>query len=222
MAVEHAPGLVIDKTTVLSLLATLALLITAYGLSLRVLPTSSSGRIRVLFIWHTFDSLTHFILEGSFLYHCFFVYLPIANRSSYIANTGREPLVVTAPDVHLMGRADRMYGPAYGSNPMANLWQEYAKADRRWGGADLTIISLELLTVLIGGPLSAYISYLLSEGHGDVMLAAGGAKKRGLSGKVSFWIIVLATGELYGGFMTFAPEWLTGNPNLDTSNVMYL
>lgn len=28
---------------------------------------------------------------------------------------------------------------------------------------------------------------------------------------VSFWMIVLATGEIYGGFMTFAPEWLTGN-----------
>lgn len=24
------------------------------------------------------------------------------------------------------------------------------------------------------------------------------------------------------GFMTFAPEWLSGNPNLDTSNFMYL
>lgn len=24
------------------------------------------------------------------------------------------------------------------------------------------------------------------------------------------------------GFMTFAPEWLTGSPNLDTSNFMYL
>jgi hypothetical protein len=24
------------------------------------------------------------------------------------------------------------------------------------------------------------------------------------------------------GWMTFAPEWLTGNPNLDTSNWMYL
>ena len=30
------------------------------------------------------------------------------------------------------------------------------------------------------------------------------------------------TSELYGGFMTFAPEWLTGSPNLDTSNWMYL
>lgn len=24
------------------------------------------------------------------------------------------------------------------------------------------------------------------------------------------------------GWMTFAPEWLTGSPNLDTSNWMYL
>ena len=24
------------------------------------------------------------------------------------------------------------------------------------------------------------------------------------------------------GFMTFAPEWLSGNPNLDSSNIMYL
>ncbi len=27
---------------------------------------------------------------------------------------------------------------------------------------------------------------------------------------------------LVAGFMTFAPEWLTGSPNLDTSNFMYL
>ena len=55
-----------------------------------------------------------------------------------------------------------------------------------------------------------------------------------------FWMVVLATGELYGGelrgmgmvkrseadvkigFMTFCPEWLTGSVNLDTSNFMYL
>lgn len=52
-------------------------------------------------------------------------------------------------------------------------------------------------------------------------------------------MVVLATGELYGGesnnqsttsgntqlnaegFMTFMPEWLSGSPNLDTSNIMY-
>ena len=36
-----------------------------------------------------------------------------------------------------------------------------------------------------------------------------------------YWIVVLSTAELYGGWMTFCPEWLTGSPNLDTSNVLY-
>jgi hypothetical protein len=35
-------------------------------------------------------------------------------------------------------------------------------------------------------------------------------------------MIILATAELYGGFMTFCPEWLTGNLNLDSSNFMYM
>ncbi len=34
-------------------------------------------------------------------------------------------------------------------------------------------------------------------------------------------MIVVATMELYGGFITFCPEWLTANHNLDTSNFMY-
>ena len=55
-----------------------------------------------------------------------------------------------------------------------------------------------------------------------------------------YWLIVLSTAELYGGFvsieckwrhfylfifyswMTFCPEWLTGSPNLNTSNALYL
>jgi hypothetical protein len=192
----------------------------AYVLSLRVLPARSSSKTRLLFVWHLFDSLTHLLLEASFLYNCFYTFLPVSAKSSYIADTGVEPLRVTPPNVHFLGAADRFYGAAYGSSPTARLWQEYARADRRWGGADLTVISLELLTVLIAGPLSAYIGYLLSCGHGDVEV--GGAKRRGFSGKLAFWMVVLATGELYGGFMTFAPEWLSGSPNLDTSNWMYL
>lgn len=35
-------------------------------------------------------------------------------------------------------------------------------------------------------------------------------------------MIVLATGEIYGGFMTFAPEWLSGNANLSTGDWMHL
>lgn len=34
--------------------------------------------------------------------------------------------------------------------------------------------------------------------------------------------ISLTRGSPHLGWMTFAPEWLTGSPNLDTSNWMYL
>ena len=34
--------------------------------------------------------------------------------------------------------------------------------------------------------------------------------------------VLVNTCELYGGWMTFAPEWLTGNRNLDTSSPLYL
>jgi len=73
----------------------------------------------------------------------------------------------------------------------------------------LTVVSLELLTVGLGAPLALWICELLRRGE------KGGNRKW-------FWMIVLATAELYGGFMTFAPEWLSGSPNLDTSNWMYL
>jgi hypothetical protein len=218
-------SLVIDQTTVTSLLAALSLLIISYVTSLRLLPANTTTSTRVLFIWHSFDSLIHFLFEGSFLYNCFNVFLARSDVLQYRVRTGQLPVEVYPAGVHFLGFKDRYYGSAYGNSPTAKLWQEYAKAD----------ISLELLTVFIGGPLAAYICYLLAKGHGSV----GAAGKTKASGKLSFWMIVLATGELYGGkiehpnsdgritedflgFMTFAPEWLSGSPNLDTSNFMYL
>ncbi|KAF2100479.1 Emopamil-binding protein, partial [Rhizodiscina lignyota] len=219
-------GPVIDQTTVLSLLSTLAILLVASLASVRFLPATSSARTRVLFTWHAFDALVHFLLEGSFLYNCFAVSVPIsrADRLSATldaasgANGAAGYWIVSPPGVSFLGRDDRLYGPAYGANPMARLWQEYAKADHRWGGADLTVVSLELLTVFIGGPLAVWVCCLLAR-EGDV--ATKGGRKR-LGGRASFWISLLATGELYGGFMTFAPEWLSGNSMLDGSNWMYL
>ena len=70
----------------------------------------------------------------------------------------------------------------------------------------MTIISLELLTVFLGVPIAAWVCYCIAQRRKDTF----------------FWAILLATGELYGGFMTFAPEWLTGNPNLDTENPLLL
>ena len=63
----------------------------------------------------------------------------------------------------------------------------YAKADSRWAGADLTVVSLELLTVLGAGPLALYICW-------------GIVRRDGMTG---FWMVVLATGELYGGMYIF-------------------
>jgi len=90
--------------------------------------------------------------------------------------------------------------------PFAELWKEYTLADKRWGFADETVVSLEILTVLGAGPLCCYILKQL--------VRDDPARH--------YWIVVLSTAELYGGFMTFCPEWLTGSPNLDTSNPLYL
>ena len=68
------------------------------------------------------------------------------------------------------------------------------------------VISLELLTVFFDGPVALYVCYLIAR----------------RDPRASIWMIVLATCELYGGWMTFCPEWLTGNINLDGSNFMYM
>jgi hypothetical protein len=189
-------GPVIDAVTVTSLLAALSLLVIAYIVSLRLLPSSSSNRSRILFVWHLFDSLIHFLFEGSFLFNCFFTFVELPGKptAASLAHT-----ILTPPDVFFLGHKTRLYGSSYGSSPTAKLWQEYAKADKRWGGSDLTVVSLELLTVFIGGPLAAYICVLLSKGHGDEKASAAKGAKKIVSGKLAFWLIVLATGELYGG-----------------------
>lgn len=199
---EELPSL-ISTTTVLSLLSTVTILAAAYLASLNLLPAHASTKTRILFVWHAFDALIHFCLEGGYLYNCFFSYKSMTGLWS---KDGIAVSPYLPPNVYFLGHADRIYGSQYGSNPLAKLWMEYAKADRRWGGSDLTIISLELLTVFIAGPMAVWICNCLRKQRSDVW----------------FWMVVLATGELYGGFMTFAPEWLSGNPNLDASNWMYL
>jgi len=122
---------VIDTVTITSLLAVAAVLVIAYLASLRVLPSQTSTRTRILFIWHLFDSLIHILFEGSFLYNCFNIFLPL---SAVKIKTGRDPHIVTPPGVFFLGQRDRLYGSNYGTGPTALLWQEYAKADKRWGG----------------------------------------------------------------------------------------
>lgn len=168
-------GLVIDTTTVLSLLSTLAILATAYLTSLSAIPATSGPKTRFLFTWHAFDALIHFLLEGSYLYNCFFSFGPSSNPLTHS---------FLAPNTHFLGHENRLYGAAYGSSAFSLLWQEYAKADLRWAGTDLTVISLELLTVFLGGPIAVWICVCLAKGR---------------VGSAWFWMCVLATGELYGG-----------------------
>lgn len=101
---------------------------------------------------------------------------------------------------------------------MARLWQEYAKADRRWGGADLTVMSIELLTVGLAGPAAVYVCYLIAK----TIKATTPQLKAKFHTRLWFVAIILATGELYGGFITFAPEWLSGNTNLAGEDPVYL
>lgn len=85
-------------------------------------------------------------------------------------------------------------------------WKEYGKADKRWLVSDPTVVSLELLTVGFVAPLCVVLIYAIC------------AKRH-----YRHWLqLVVCTCELYGGWMTFCPEWLTGSQNLVTSNWLFL
>ncbi|XP_066449691.1 emopamil-binding protein-like [Eleutherodactylus coqui] len=89
---------------------------------------------------------------------------------------------------------------------LASLWKEYGKADERWLHSDPTIVSLEILTVVVDGLLAIVLTYAIIK---DKYYR-------------HFIQITLCVCELYGGWMTFCPDWLIGSPNLNTSNFLYL
>ncbi|XP_074073255.1 emopamil-binding protein-like [Macrotis lagotis] len=89
---------------------------------------------------------------------------------------------------------------------IASLWKEYGKADARWLHSDPTIVSLEMLTVVVDGLLALLLIYAI-------------IKEKYYR---HFIQITLCVCELYGGWMTFCPDWLIGSPNLNTSNWLYL
>ncbi|GAA5890574.1 hypothetical protein JCM6882_002967 [Rhodosporidiobolus microsporus] len=91
------------------------------------------------------------------------------------------------------------------TGPLAALWTEYALADTRWGVSDPTVVSVELITVLGAGPLAVWTAECMRRGEGGWRV----------------WIIILSTAELYGGWMTFVPEWISGSPSLNTSHWLY-
>ncbi|XP_048356840.1 emopamil-binding protein-like [Sphaerodactylus townsendi] len=88
---------------------------------------------------------------------------------------------------------------------IASLWKEYGKADARWLHSDPAIVSVEILTVFLDTLLALVLIYAI-------------LKRKNYR---HFIQITLCVCELYGGWMTFCPEWLTGSPNLNTSNWLY-
>ncbi|XP_040476915.1 emopamil-binding protein-like [Ursus maritimus] len=88
---------------------------------------------------------------------------------------------------------------------IASLWKEYGKADARWLYFDPTIVSLEILTVVLDGSLALVLIYAI-------------VKEKYYR---HFIQITLCVCELYGGWMTFFPDWLMGSPNLNTDSWLY-
>jgi EXPERA (EXPanded EBP superfamily) len=155
---------------------------------------------RILYLWHLIDGLTHLILEFTYVYNCFTSYTSIPPSSQPSHHSPR----------FFLGHPDRLYGNAYSDNIFAPLWMNYAKADSRYSGIDLTTLSLEIITVFLAGPLALYVAGCLRRGDGER-----------ISGGTWFWATVLASGEVYGGLMNFLPEWLSGCESLDTDDPVH-
>lgn len=87
----------------------------------------------------------------------------------------------------------------------ATIWKEYSKADARWEVRDPNVMSLECITVCLG-PLCLLTAwyYLHRRPERYVMQ------------------VIISTCELYGGIMTFLPDWIQGSPNLNGSTFRYL
>ena len=83
-------------------------------------------------------------------------------------------------------------------NLLGYIWREYGRADARWAVRDPTVISIEIITVLVGVLCVVNIYAIWRQNpYRDVIQ------------------IIICTSELYGGWMTFAPESLEGSPNLN-------
>jgi len=85
------------------------------------------------------------------------------------------------------------------------IWREYARADSRWAIRDVNVISIEIATVFVG--LLCIIQCLAIYNRWSIAHPLQ---------------LIICVAELYGGWMTFAPEWLDGSPSLDGSNFILL
>jgi hypothetical protein len=168
-------------TSAISVVYLLAILGAAYAGANRLLPARAPRADRLTFVWlvsprlhirfiaadahQVFDALIHFSFEGAFLY-CSLFGRQANTSTGFLADLGEFSLPASCPGL--------IHAPTV---------KEYALADYRWGVADPTVVSLEVLTVLGAGPLCLYIALLL--------VRRDPARH--------YWLVVLCTAELYGG-----------------------
>ncbi|THH20551.1 hypothetical protein EW146_g853 [Bondarzewia mesenterica] len=194
-------------TSLFSLLGVAALGLTAYTASRAFLPKNAPWQDRFTFIWLV-RTLTSQLPARDVLDirmgtdDTVVVVLDVRRAHSLYLRR----LVPMAFDVRKAGEHELGNQLRDLNLTISSVGREYAQADFRWGFADETVVSLEILTVLGAGPLACYIVYQIAK----------------QDPARHYWIIVLSTAELYGGWMTFCPEWITGSPNLDTSNPLFL
>ena len=94
----------------------------------------------------------------------------------------------------------------YSDSFMGFIWREYGRADARWAVRDSTILSLELLTTLLLGPLCLLAAYAVYARRPYRHLLQ----------------LVISVSELYGGWMTFMPDILEGSPSLTLHDPLLL
>ena len=142
----------------------------------------------ILYLWHLTDGLTHLLVESTYVYGCFNYFIPIPISAQQPPTSSPGP----HGSRYFLNRKDRLYGNTYGTNIPARMWQEYARADSRYAGIDITTLSLEIITVFLAGPLALYVAESIRR---DM-------KGKGrLAGGTWFWAGALAVGELYGGYV---------------------
>lgn len=85
------------------------------------------------------------------------------------------------------------------SNPPtpSRTGNEYSKSDFRWNIFDPTVLSLELLTVLVAGPLALVIAWAIITNN---------KYRHPLQ-------LIICVAEIYGGWMTFGPGTPYSRPN---------
>lgn len=128
---DSLPAELTDTTTAVSLGAVLVMVLSAWGLAEHFLDPRTPSQLRFLFVWHAFDAMIHFCLEGSFLYHCFF---SVADLAGFKEAGGMRDVYHPDPEGFL-GTSGMVHGAqagAGGGGAMAMLCEFWGSFCSSW------------------------------------------------------------------------------------------